>query len=55
MVYACKVSVKKNTIEIAQKMIALGIDFNTISSATGLTMEEITGISENIKEYIDVL
>ena len=55
MVYACKVSVKKNTIEIAQKMIALGIDFNTISSATGLTMEEITGISENKKEYIEVL
>ena len=55
MVYAYKVSVKKNTIEIAQKMIALGIDFNTISSATGLTMEEITGISENKKEYIEVL
>ena len=53
--YALKKGGEKKAYEIAQKMIALGIDFNTIFSATGLTMEEITGISENKKEYIEVL
>ena len=43
--YACEVSVKKKTIEIAQKMIAKGIDVDTIADLTGLTTEEIAEIA----------
>ena len=43
--YACEVSVKKKTIEIAQKMIAKGLDVDTIADFTCLTTEEIAEIA----------
>ena len=43
--YACEGSVKKKTIEIAQKMIAKGLDVDTIADYTGLTTEEIAEIA----------
>ena len=43
--YACEVSVKKKTIEIARKMIANGLDVDTIADYTGLTTEEIAEIA----------
>ena len=40
------IGLEKKTYEIAQKMIAKGLDVDTIADLTGLTKEEVAKLAE---------